>query len=366
MKNVGCEASYLTSSLIPTIRFADADAGRERDGCDCKRRERCASFGHMVRCDKSDSLEHRVGDPRGTEAYRVGRREAGLVLGGRDRRAGGVVVEVARVEGDRDDPRRAVRSATRSRAARTSSESGGIGKRSSPSTNRCPAWWQRTSACGALPWSSPSVTPEYAGCSSDPWPSTQRSSPPRSIPSSTSCSEAPARKSATTASTEIPHPAIAIPVWPVGNELALEPAAPRLGVELERDGHLPDRAVGADREHDPRVVGEVAAGRRVEARRRLPQIAELDSVTGGEDAELGIVRDELVEAALDVEAGGDAGLEELAPGGREPAAASSRRRRARSSGRTRGPRRPSPTIGKPSCDSPARVESRIATTCSGR
>src|SRR5262249_4522608 len=42
----------------------------------------------------------------------------------------------------------------------TSSESGGIGKRSSSSTWLWPALWQRTSACGALPWSSPRVTPE--------------------------------------------------------------------------------------------------------------------------------------------------------------------------------------------------------------
>ena len=57
-------------------------------------------------------------------------------------------------------------------------------------------------------------------------------------------------KSATTASTEMPQPAIAIPVWPVGtNSLAIAARA-RGRVELERDGHLPDRAVGADREHD--------------------------------------------------------------------------------------------------------------------
>src|SRR5829696_2542213 len=82
--------------------------------------------------------------------------------------------------------------------------------------------WQRTYVCGADPWSRPSVTPEYAGCRSDPCPSTHRSSPPRATPSSTSRSAAPARKSETTASTAIPHPAIAIPVWPVGtNSLAI-------------------------------------------------------------------------------------------------------------------------------------------------
>ena len=44
-------------------------------------------------------------------------------------------------------------------------------------------------------------------------------------------------------------------------------AAARLAVELERDRHLPDRAVGADGEHDRAVELEVRAGRDVEARR---------------------------------------------------------------------------------------------------
>src|SRR6185503_15633240 len=38
-------------------------------------------------------------------------------------------------------------------------------------------------------------------------------------------------------------------------------AAPRLEVELTRDGHLPDRAVGPDGEDDGRVDREVLAGR---------------------------------------------------------------------------------------------------------
>ena len=109
-------------------------------------------------------------------------------------------------------------------------------------------------------------------------------------------------KSATTASTEIPHPAIAIPVWPVGTNSLAIPRARAAGVELERDGHLPDRAVGADGEHDLRAVRQVLAGRRVEAGGRLAQVAELDAVPRGERRELGVVGDELVQAALDVEA----------------------------------------------------------------
>src|SRR5581483_12387868 len=44
-------------------------------------------------------------------------------------------------------------------------------------------------------------------------------------------------------------------------------AAPRLEVELERDGHLPDRAIRADGEHDRAGHVEDLAGRRGEIRR---------------------------------------------------------------------------------------------------
>ena len=86
------------------------------------------------------------------------------------------------------------------------------------------------------------------------------------------------------------------------DELAPDAAPARLGVELERDGHLPDRAVRADGEDDLRVVREVLAGRDVEAGGRLAQVAELDAVQRGELAQLRVVGDELVQAVLDVEA----------------------------------------------------------------
>ncbi len=59
---------------------------------------------------------------------------------------------------------------------------------------------------------------------------------------------------------------------------------------------------------------------RVEAGRRLAQIAQLDAVLRRERAQLGVVGDELVEAVLDVEPACDAFLQELAPGRRETAA----------------------------------------------
>src|SRR3989304_5592698 len=52
----------------------------------------------------------------------------------------------------------------------------------------------------------------------EPWPSTQSRSP-RFAPSTTSRSPAPATKSATTASTAIPQPAIALPARPAGRQL---------------------------------------------------------------------------------------------------------------------------------------------------
>jgi hypothetical protein len=105
----------------------------------------------------------------------------------------------------------------------TSSASGGIGCPGQPSISVAPARWQRTNECGAAPCTSPRVTPEYMGWISEPWPSTKRSFPPRSPPSTTSRSAAPARKSAMTASTAIPQPAIAIPVWPVGTKTDSSP-----------------------------------------------------------------------------------------------------------------------------------------------
>ena len=68
-------------------------------------------------------------------------------------------------------------------------------------------------------------------------------------PSTTSRSAAPAMKSATTASTEIPSRRSRCRLSR-RHELGRDASPLRLAVELERDGHLPDRAVGADGQHD--------------------------------------------------------------------------------------------------------------------
>src|SRR5437868_12207058 len=61
-----------------------------------------------------------------------------------------------------------------------------------------------------------------------------------------------------------------------------ETAAASFEVELERDGFLADRAVGADGEHDARRDAEVLAGRDVESLGRPAQVAQLDPAPGGE------------------------------------------------------------------------------------
>ena len=65
------------------------------------------------------------------------------------------------------------------------------------------------------------------------------------------------------------------PGLPGRDELAAPAAALRLAVELERHRHLPDRAVGADREDRRRAMRQVRAGRDVQARRRHAQVAQL-------------------------------------------------------------------------------------------
>ena len=127
-------------------------------------------------------------------------------------------------------------------------------------------------------------------------------------------------KSATTASTEIPQPAIAIPVCPVGTNSDATPRRFASRVEFDRDRHLSDREVGPDREHDPRRYVEVRAGRHVQIRRRLAQVARLDLVLARELDEVGVGGQELVQAVLDVEPFGDARADLLAERRREASA----------------------------------------------
>ena len=124
----------------------------------------------------------------------------------------------------------------------------------------------------------------------------------------------------TTASTAIPQPAIAIPVWPVGTKRASSPRARAARssssetvifpiaqseptVSTIRAGIVRFAPVGTSR----------SAGGRRRSRSSTPWCA-------ASSHELRVVREELVQAVLDVQAGGDAALEQLAPGRREAAA----------------------------------------------
>ena len=160
------------------------------------------------------------------------------------------------------------------RAARRAPRSGGIGWPGQPSISVAPAAWQSTKACGADPWTSPSVTPEYIGWTSEPCPSTKRSLPPRRAPSTTSHSAAPGEEVGDDRVDRDAPPGDRDARLARRDEDRLEPAPARLEVELDRDRLLPDRAVGADREDDRRVHPEVRPRRDVEALRRLAQVAE--------------------------------------------------------------------------------------------
>ncbi len=173
-------------------------------------------------------------------------------------------------------------------------------------------------------------------------------------------SAAPAMKSATTASTEIPQPAIAIPVWPVGtNSLAI----PRRRASASSSSAT---VIFPIAQSEPTVSTTLAPWVRfspvgtLRPGGGLRRSRSSTPCSGGERAQLGVVGDELVQAALDVEAARDAALQELAPRRREAAAlrrdADERRRRAESA----APSSTVPTTGTPSWLSPARsrVEDR--------
>src|SRR5581483_8896204 len=109
----------------------------------------------------------------------------------------------------------AVRLASRHRAR------SGSGRSESPRMCRRVSSWHNTRASGCAPWSSPSDTPAYDGWNSDPCPSM------RSHPSSSRAGEihstAPEMKSAMTASTGMPPPAMKMPVCPVARKSAVSP-----------------------------------------------------------------------------------------------------------------------------------------------
>src|SRR5213593_2339429 len=114
-------------------------------------------------------------------------------------------------------------------------------------------------------------------------------------------------KSATTASTEIPHPAIAIPVCPVGTNTE---AIPRRRASRSSSS---ETVIFPIAQSEPTVRTTFASSSRFRP-------VGTFRPAGGKRGELGVVRDELVQAVLDLEAGLDAALQELAPRGRKASA----------------------------------------------
>ena len=132
-----------------------------------------------------------------------------------------------------------------------------------------------------------------------------------------------------------------------------------LEIELDRDRLLADRAVRADGEDDARVALEVRSGRHAEPVGRLAQVAQLNAARSCELRQLGVLGDELVQAALDVEPCCDARLQKVAPRGREATSLGRDARRSRRSARTEAHRRPSRRSGSPrALPRPLRVEDR--------
>ena len=186
-------------------------------------------------------------------------------------------------------------------------------------------------------------------------------SPRARAPSTTSCSAAPAMKSETTASTEIPQPAIAIPVCPVGTNTERSPR------RFASRSSSSETVIFPIAQSEPTVRTIRAGSSRfapVGTLRPSGGLRRSRSSTpcrAASSDQLGVVHEVLVQAVLDVEPGRDRALQELAPRRREPPAlrgdADERRRRLEA----RAPPRPCRRPGSPSWLSPARSESRIAT-----
>src|SRR5690349_19366858 len=91
-------------------------------------------------------------------------------------------------------------------------------------------------------------------------------------------------------------------------------------VELAGRRHLPDRAIGADGEHDRRVDLEVRARRSAQVGRRLAQVAQLDPALARQLREPRDVVQPHVQTILEIETVLDAALEQVLPVTRKPAA----------------------------------------------
>ena len=172
-------------------------------------------------------------------------------------------------------------------------------------------------------------------------------------------------KSATTASTEIPQPAMAIPVCPVGTKTEAMPR-PRASRSSSSETVIFPIAQSEPTVSTVLPAVEVRPAGHVEIVRRAAQIGQRGRRERVRARELRIVADELVQAVLDADPVDDAvASSSRQAGGNLPPWVATPTSAAVGCERQSAPRR-LPTIGTPSSFSPARVESRIATTSSRR
>ena len=320
-------------------------------------------IGRGGRCLSLEGGEDGIEQRPGTVPHRIVGRQARL-LGGRGYRgAGRLVVQLGGVQGKQAT--RAGRSGSAIRSCSSiSSGRRGSGWPGKPSTSVAPALWQSTNTCGAEPWISPSVTPEYAG-----WHERALALDEEELSAATAALD---NQPLGRAREEVrdhrvdrdPPPRDRDPCLAVGTKTERRPRRRASRSSSRATVFFPiaqsEPTVSAIWRGQPQVL----AGGHVQAGRRFAQIAELDAVPGRELGELRVVGDELVQAALDVEAVARCSPSAAAPGGREAAAlgrdADERGGRARSGALVdRGHDR------DPLLVSPARVESRIATVRSG-
>src|SRR5581483_6987442 len=194
------------------IRIVSVDPSPHRS-LDHRALERMGRPAHILRTPELPfCAQHCVYEASGPESNGIVSRKPGVGLCCRDRRPRRVVVERARVHGDRDD------------LCRTDGEREPLVQVHELAQRRN---WMRTAAC-AFDLRVPRLVAEdekmrrasvvqadgHAGIDGVQ---------DRALPSTTSRSAAPAMKSDTTASTAIPQPAIAMPVWPVGTKIERSP-----------------------------------------------------------------------------------------------------------------------------------------------
>src|SRR5205085_11682293 len=84
--------------------------------------------------------------------------------------------------------------------------------------------------------------------------------------------------------------------------------------KLQGGGHLADVAIGADGEHDRRVDVPHTAGGDDQIARRLAEVTDRDAMSSGKGGEFGIISDEEVKSAPDLESLLDGRSKRLAPG----------------------------------------------------